>query len=229
MLFANQLPWGVTHNGHRERYLTGDVVIVDSEGELETTAESGFKGVILKLPVDWLWTWLPDPELLAGQRIAGDSKWGRVFSPIVRQLTPGLAAAPPLPHGVMVDQVGAILALIMGESEFRRMPDLLKRIQDCIRQRCAEPQLTATDVASSLNLSSRALHRVLATNNLTFVSQLLDARTSVALQMLASPSLSELSTAEIARKAGFLSASHFARVMRNRTGRTPVELRRPTH
>jgi len=35
------------------------------------------------------------------------------------------------------------------------MPDLLKKIRDCIRQRCSEPQLTAADVAASLKISPR--------------------------------------------------------------------------
>jgi len=35
------------------------------------------------------------------------------------------------------------------------MPDLLKKIRDCIRQRCSEPQLTGADVAASLKISPR--------------------------------------------------------------------------
>jgi AraC-like DNA-binding protein len=44
--------------------------------------------------------------------------------------------------------------------------------------------------------------------------------------MLASPLFKRVTTAEIGRRAGFLSASHFARVIRNRTGLTPLQLRR---
>jgi AraC-like DNA-binding protein len=229
LLFANQLPWDVAHNGYRDRCDRGDVVIVDSEGELETSAESGFDGIILKLPVDWLRTWLPEPDSIAGQRIARDSRWGRVLSPMVRQLTPELAASPPLPAGVLVDQLGVTLALITGESEAGAMPDLLKKIQDCIRQRFSEPQLTAADIAVSLNVPARILHRALAAGNTTFASQLLDARTDAALQMLASPSFKRLTITEIGRQAGFLSSSYFSRVVRKRTGRTPLELRRPAH
>jgi AraC-like DNA-binding protein len=228
-LFTTDAPVHWSHNGYNEDLLPGDVVLI-GQGEHDSyMTVSGFQSNILKLPTHWLQSWLPDPDLLAGHKIARDSKWGRVLSPIVLQLTPELAAAPPLPHSVLVDQVGAVLALIAGAAEPRAMPDLLKKIQDCIRQRYSEPQLTAADVAVALNISPRVLHRALATTNLTFASQLLEARISVALQMLTSPSFNELTTTEIARQIGFLSASHFARAVRKRTGHTPLELRRSTH
>jgi AraC family transcriptional regulator, positive regulator of tynA and feaB len=104
---------------------------------------------------------------------------------------------------------------------------LVGKIRDCIRQRCSEPQLTAADIAASLNVPPRVLHRV--PSNTTFASELLDARISVAQQMLTSPSLKELSIIEIAHQAGFLSGSHFSRSIRKRTGRTPQELRRLPH
>jgi AraC-like DNA-binding protein len=224
LLFANEEPWVVAHNGHMERVHSGDAILIDSDGELETVAPTGFQGVILKLPVDWMKTWLPDPKSIVGRRIAGDSKWGRVFSPIVSQYTPELAAAPPLPHGVLVDQLGVTLALIAGEFEAKAMPDILKNVKDCISQRCTEPQLTAADVAASLQVPVQLLHKVLAASNLSFASQLLEARTSVATKILTSRSSSELEIAEVGRQAGFLNASHFTRVVRKRTGQTPQQL-----
>jgi AraC family transcriptional activator of tynA and feaB len=70
------------------------------------------------------------------------------------------------------------------------------------------------------------LSGVFAAANKTFGDKLVEARARVALRMLTSPSFNRLTTAEIGRRAGFLSASHFARVMRNRTGRTPMQVRR---
>lgn len=100
------------------------------------------------------------------------------------------------------------------------------RIHECVAERCTEPQLTAADVAAPLNISVRTLHRVFAAANQTFGEQLIDARARVALRMLTSPLFDRVTTAEIGRRAGFLSASHFARVIRNRTGQTPLQLRR---
>ncbi|MGX5803435.1 helix-turn-helix transcriptional regulator [Bradyrhizobium sp. Arg314] len=225
LLFANQLPWQVAHNGHNENCLSGDCILVDSQGELETRAPTGYSGLIFKLPVSWLHSWLPDPDLLVGRRIAGDSKWGQALSPIVRQTTPEFLTASPLPHGVLADQFGALLALIAGDAETRAMPELLKRIQGCIRQRCSEPQLTATDVAASIDVPPRLLHQALAASGLTFGSLLLDARVGIAMGMLPSPAFKNLSVEEIARRSGFASAAHFSRAVHKRTGHMPQALR----
>jgi AraC-like DNA-binding protein len=227
MLIANQVTsWSVAHHGHIARYAPGDVVLVDSQGELETWIDSPFKGTLLKLPVDWVHTWLPDPAVVAGRRISTESRWGRVFCRMISQLTPDLAAAPPLPHTVLTDQLGAILALIAGDEEARRRRDLLKAIKRRIRERCTEPQLTATDIAVSLNVAPRIVHRVLATANLTFASHLLNTRVQTALQILLKPSSHPQTIPEVARQAGFSSASHLTRVVRRRTGHTPLQLQR---
>ena len=94
-----------------------------------------------------------------------------------------------------MDQVGAVLALIAGEVEARHVSELLAKIQSCIRERCLEPQLTADDVAAELRIPSRLLHRVLAGRDLTFASLLLDARTSVAVEMLGSGAAAQLTIA----------------------------------
>ena len=220
LLFANQAAWDVAHNSRAEHFAGGDCVLVDSEGDLETSAPLGFNGVILKLPVGWMRTWLANPDSLVGGRIAGDSRWGRVLAPIVRQLTPQLVAAPPLPHGVLVDQLGAMLALIAGEIESSPMPDLSRRIQRRVRERCCEPQLTASDIAASLNIPPETLHRTLGANGLTFAQVLLDARVGIAQQILASPSSMPVSSIEVARRAGFANASHLERALRKRKGQT---------
>jgi AraC-like DNA-binding protein len=44
--------------------------------------------------------------------------------------------------------------------------------------------------------------------------------------MLESPLFNRVTTAEIGKRAGFPDASHFVRVVRKRTGRTPLQVRR---
>lgn len=225
-LFVSLEPsWGITHHGHRSRMRKGDVVLVDSNAELETRLPTGFNGLVLQCPTDWLQTWLPDPAGLAGQLIPRDSRWGRILSPVVTQLLPEIAVAPPLPHTVMVDQIGAVLALIAGDAHACSTPRLLQKIRDITRQRCNESQLTAIEVASSLNVPPRYLHRLLASRDLTFASLLLEARVDTALAMLQSSRCDHLSMDDIRQRAGFLGFSTMVRVIRKRTGMAPAEVR----
>ena len=55
------------------------------------------------------------------------------------------------------------------------------QVHDYIVQRCPETSLRAEDVASSLNVSTRTLHRVLAACGETFGAMLIQARVDLAI------------------------------------------------
>jgi AraC-like DNA-binding protein len=226
-LFVSVAPsWGFSHLGAQGRLDSGDVLML-AEGEHETICPDGFRGVILKCPEEWMRSWLPDPDVLAGKTLARDSRWGRVLSPIVRQMTPELAAAPPLPHRVLTDQLGAILGLLAGDAEAQAMPDLVERIRDSIRERCGDAALASEHVAAAIDIPARVLHRALATAHSSFAAELISARVAVAVSLLSSTAHRRQSLAQIAFASGFSSPAHLARVLRRRTGRGPLELRRP--
>lgn len=220
--------WAFTHLGRHEALEKGDVVMI-GEGTHETHVPTGFQGVIVKCPESWAQTWLPDPRVIAGRAIRRDSRWGRVLSPMLSQFTPEFVAGSPLPQGVLVDQLGAMLALVAGDADARAMPELHAKTIDCIRQRCAEAGLTAADAAVTLNVPARLLHKALAAGKTTFASELLQARVERAVALLSGAASSGRTVAEIARQAGFANASHFARVVRHHTGQTPQALRRAAH
>jgi AraC family transcriptional regulator, positive regulator of tynA and feaB len=103
------------------------------------------------------------------------------------------------------------------------------QVCDHVKQRCTETSLQAADIASSLNISKRTLHRALAACGETFGAMLIQARVDVASRMLQSPLFDRVTTAEIGRRAGFSDASHFTKVVRMRTGQTPLQIRRARH
>jgi AraC-like DNA-binding protein len=231
LLMTLETPWTAEHRGQLH-LLPRDIVIIDSQYPLRTSICSSFVAISVSASEAWLRQWLPNPNLLVARRIPGDSLWGLALSSYVSELTPDLAGSPPLPLSVIADQVGSLLALTangLRDTTLAYGPaerSLRERIEDCLLQRCTESELTATDIADCMNISLRTLHRVFAATNETFGENLIKARARIALRMLTSPSFNRLTTAEIGRRAGFLSASHFARVMRSQTGHTPLNLRR---
>jgi len=218
-------PWAFTHMGRHERLEQGDVVIM-GEGTHETHVPTGFEGIIIKCPESWMKTWLPEPSAIAGRAIRRDTAWGAVLSPMLSQLTPEFVVNAPLPKPVLVDQLGAVLALVAGTDKDRGMRDTLDRVRKCIRERCSDQGLTANDVASALNIPTRALHQALRTGQTAFGTELVRARAEVAVHLL-STTKDRRTLNEIAQKAGFSNMSHFSRVVRLHTGVSPLAILRP--
>jgi len=231
LIMALNCAWNADHRGPLH-LLPGDILVHDSHYPVYFDIRSLFTCISVAVTESWFRRWLPNPSVLVARRIAGQSAWGNALSLYLAELSPELVAAPPLPLSVLADQVGSLLALTASglraaaAREFTpAVRSLHERIADCITQRCTESQLAAADVAESLDISVRTLHRTLAAANETFGAKLIDARVHVAERMLASPLFNRVTTAEIGRRAGFASASHFARVIRKRTGRTPLQFR----
>ncbi|MDP9898899.1 helix-turn-helix transcriptional regulator [Variovorax ginsengisoli] len=231
LLCKTDTPWTTEQAGRSARLLPNDVVLVDSRRCYEFHFPVSADTISLQLPPDWLASWLVDPASQVAHRIDGQAGWGLALSSFARALSPESAAAAPLPHDVLSDQLGALLAMATQAAQPvlalpRASADALAgRIGDIVRQRHAEPGLTAADVARVLDLSPRTLHRALAHTGTTFAQCLMACRMAAARRMLADTRFDRLSIAEIGRRVGLVDASHFARVCRQQLGATPAVLR----
>ena len=105
-----QSPWTADHRGQL-KLLPRDVVIVDSQYPINADVRDSFVAINVAVSEPWLRQWLPNPNVLAARRIPGDSLWGLALSSYLSELSPDLAAAPPVPLPVLADQVGSLLAL----------------------------------------------------------------------------------------------------------------------
>jgi AraC family transcriptional activator of tynA and feaB len=223
--------WHVT-NVTRSRFGPGDLIFYDSRYPLDCNLLLNWRGFNLQLSEQFVRKWVPNPDWLGGRRISRDSHWGRVLASYVAQLSPEFVVQAPLPQALLIDQLGALLALTATELSGRRAKStpaehsVRDRVYDHIKQRCTDTSLQAADVASSLSVSKRTLHRTLAACGETFGAMLIQARVDLATRMLQSPLFDRVTTAEIGRRAGFSDASHFTKVLRRCTGQTPLQMRR---
>jgi AraC family transcriptional activator of tynA and feaB len=222
--------WHVTH-GPRCRLGPGDIHFTDSRHPFEYDFLTNWRDVYVRLSEQFVRRWLGNPIALI-ERPLGDSQWGRVLASYLAQLSPEFVAQAPLPQAVLIDQLGALLALTASERRGSRAEStpaersLRDDFYDHIRQRCADTSLHAADIASSLNISTRTLHRALQTCGETFGAMLIQARVDLAVRMLQSPLFDRVTTAEIGRRSGFSDASQFVKAFRRHTGRTPLQMRR---
>ena len=216
----------------RRRFGSGELIFYDSRDPLDCDLPLDWSDLNVQLSEQFVRKWVPRPAVLSARDICHDSQWGRVLASYVAQLAPEFIVQAPLPQTVLVDQLGALLALTASELSGSRVVttpverSVRDRAHDHITQRCPETSLRAADVAHSLSMSTRTLHRALATCGETFGSMLIQARVDLAVRMLESPLFDRVTTAEIGRRAGFSDASHFVKVLRRHTGHTPLRVRR---
>jgi AraC-like DNA-binding protein len=222
--------WTLSHQG-RTRLETGDAVLTDSEFGHELEMAASYEVIHLKLTEPWLRQWVREPSALVGRRIPCASTWGRVLTAFASQLSPQFVLASPLPLQLIVDQIGALLALVANEvvggsvRASRIDSTLRERVKACLVERCADARLTAEQVAGSLGIPVGELHAVLAAHGESFGQSLVNTRTDIAARMLASPIFRRLSTEEICRRAGFADPSHLSHALRARLGLTAAQMR----
>ncbi|RQO36934.1 AraC family transcriptional regulator [Variovorax sp. KBW07] len=233
LLCKSDSAWVTAQEGRAARLLPGDAVLVDSRRLYEFHLLQSADTLSIELPTAWVDAWLPDAGDQVARRIDGQSGWGGVLCSFVRQLSPALAANPPLPAELLSDQLGGLLALATGHGGLAQSqaPDegraaLRRRVLEATRERHAEPGLTAAGVARGLGISERSLHRCLGEGATTFATALAGFRMQVARRMLADARFDRLSIAEIGFRVGLADASHFVRQCRRHLGGTPGELRR---
>jgi len=230
LLCKTDSPWVTVQEERSARLLPGDVVLVDSRRCYAFHLLQSADTISLELPTAWVESWLPDADDLVAHRIDGRTGWGGVLGSFAQQLSPEVAAKPPLPPALLTDQLGGLLSLALGQGPAAAgqsgRADLRRRVLDATRERLSEPGLTAAAVARELGISERSLHRCLAEGATTFATALTGFRMQVAHRMLGDARFDRLSVAEIGFRVGLSDASHFVRQCRRHLGHTPGELRR---
>ncbi|WP_341891660.1 helix-turn-helix domain-containing protein [Variovorax sp. YR752] len=228
LLCKTDTPWSAAQHGREARLRPGDLLLVDSRHRYQFHFDQTCNTVSIELPTAWVAQWLADPAQACGRRLDGQDGFGAALSAFARVLQPELALAPPAPAMLLTDQLGALLALACGDDPPRAddAAALRVRITAAVRERHAEPGLTAATVAAQLGIGERSLHRALAGQGATFAQQLMACRIDAARRLLADSRFDRLTAAEIGRRVGLLDASHFVRVYRQGTGLTPGAWRR---
>ena len=230
LLCKTDSEWSVVQHDNVSRILPGDLTLVDSRRRYEFHFPVTANTVSLELPTPWVESWIREPDKHIGKRIDGHAGWGRALSGFARQLSPEITIERPLPPQILVDQLGALLALSLGEesgSDSECHHDKLReRIHDVVRQRYSEPGLTAAIVAAHLHISERTLHRCLNRAGMTFGGILNQCRMATAHRMLTDARFDRLSIGGVGLRIGLSDPSHFIRQCRKHLGMTPGELRR---
>ena len=165
-------------------------------------------------------------------RVPAASSAGRLVSPYLRTLARPAAAWPGghLPGQAFVDAgldlaVSALRTVTGQQDQGVRSRPSLSELKDYTLAHLGDPGLRPQAVAQAGFVSVRQLHRLFASEGLTFGDWVREQRLRRCRDDLADHRLSHLAVAEIAAHWGFRSAAHFTRTFQARYGATPTSLR----
>jgi AraC family transcriptional activator of tynA and feaB len=206
----------------------GDCVLVDSSAPYKVRCPRTTRCLVLQLPSQWLGTWLPKPEVLAGRVLHPDTGWGAALSAAMAALQPAGLNDLALPAGVVAEQIASLLALAGGpvESDSLRPDVLTDRLFRVLRDRYHEIGLTPAAVAHDLGISARYLHHLFAKRATTFGRELAGVRLERARELLNDRRFADIPIGDVASRCGFAEARHFARRFRATHGFSPSDFRR---
>jgi len=228
---------GTAHGAQDGREVTlgpGDLALFDSSRpySISFTGPGVFEHVIYQVPRASL-----DARgrlsAATALRVSAASGAGQLASPYLRTLArlapPGPGPAPGQPFiDAGLDLAAGALRAVAGYAD---QGDPLRRglaigLRDYALARLGDPGLSPRAVAGAGYVSVRQLHRIFASEGLTFGRWVREQRLRRCRDDLADQGLGHLSIAEIAGRWGFRSAAHFTRAFRARYGITPADHRR---
>jgi AraC family transcriptional activator of tynA and feaB len=226
--------WGfINRHGQEIKLPAGSVFLLDTRKEYTSLLQNNFLNRTLALPAEWLATWVVQPEMILEKNLNEVSGWGRVLASYLGQLSPGYTSSIDSRFPMILDQIGGLLALILndmacygGGADTLGTHKRYQRILDSIHQRHMNLALTAADIARDVGVSTRTLHRIMASEGTSFGQELIRYRAQSALRMLNSREYDRLPVMDIARRAGFIDSSHFYRVCKTYFGKSPGKIRK---
>lgn len=205
---------------------TGEFALIDNTDSYDMRMEA-HKAIILVTPRSVIHRWLPDPEQYIARPFSASSKWGYPLGSFLSTVARELDSAV-LPHSVIADQIGTLLALAVGyqaPTSTKHKATLVQRLFKLIDERHGDPEFSPDEVAHGLGISKRYLQSLLAEAGTTFVSTLTGIRLDRASELLRDRRCAQLQIADISLKCGYLDPSYFARAFRRRFGMGPREWR----
>ena len=150
----------------RNRFAPGDLIFYDSRNPQDCELLPRWSTLVLQLSEQFVRKWVPNPAVLGSRRICPESQWGGVLASYVAQLAPEFFVQAPLPQAMLIDQLGALLALTAAELSGRHVAStpversVRDRVRDHVKQRCPDSsRARPTSRAGSTSPRERCIER----------------------------------------------------------------------
>lgn len=229
---GNRGTGGVVQDGRETVIHPGEFALYDTTRPYELKFNDTFTQTIFKVPRDMLRRRLGGTEALTAMSFGAEVPLERLAYDFIFKLCQSADRLAPNNAAALSEQAVDLLTLALSErlgttplpSSTHRSA-LLYRLKAHIRAHLADPDLSLSETAAALGISSRYVNDLLTDENTSFQRYVLGERLAQCRRDLASPVLAHRHISEIAFAWGFNDLSHFGRVFREHFGMSPRDFR----
>ncbi|MCK1384869.1 helix-turn-helix domain-containing protein [Bradyrhizobium sp. 21] len=229
---GNRGAGGVVQDGRETVIHPGEFALYDTTRPYELKFNDTFTQTIFKVPRHLLQRRLGSTETLTAMSFGADVPLERLAYDFIVRLCQSADRLAPDNAAALSEQAVDLLAMALSErlgktslpSSTHRSA-LLYRLKAHIRTHLADPDLSLSETAAALGISSRYVNDLLADEDASFQRYVLGERLAQCRRDLASAVLAHRHISEIAFAWGFNDLSHFGRVFREHFGMSPRDFR----
>ena len=207
----------------------GDFVIASTAEPYRLDLVAPYEMLVLAVPGMTMRRLTADPEQFLGRHMSAEDAACGLLSSFVAQAARRLPRLPDAMiervHTNVLDLLGGVLDT-HGASAADRSPEAqLRRIKRFIAQNLRLRHLGPQMIARNFCISTRYLHKLFASEELTVTRLVRTERLEACRRALSDPVYAEMSITDIALHWGFYDLPHMTRCFRETFGLTPREFR----
>lgn len=221
---------GVEQRGRQAWVAPGAWTIYDTTGSYSVANPERVEHLIVMVPKAQMIERGLRLENLMARPVGGASGIARVALSTMRstfQELPHMSADAARGAGELIAQLVrlSLIELSGQETELSQREALKDRIRGYVALHLRDPELSVEQIAVALNCSKRHLYNAFTDEDQTLASHIQNLRLEACVRELQHPMAQTRPITDIALSWGFNSLSHFSRVFREHTGKSPSEFR----
>jgi len=221
---------GVEQMGRQAWVTPGAWTIYDTTGSYSVANPERVEHLIVMLPKAQMLERGLRLETLMARPVGGASGIARVALSTMRstfQELPHMSADAARGAGELIAQLVrlSLIELSGQETQLTQREALKDRIRGYVALHLRDPALSVDRIAVALNCSKRHLYNAFGDEEQTLASYIQTLRLEACIRELQHPMAQTRPITDIALSWGFNSPSHFSRVFREHTGKSPSEFR----
>jgi len=222
----------VGQDGRQTVLRPGDALVYQTNRTFDWLFEDQWNARLFMFPTDLLPITSEEQRRLTARRFDGSEALAGVVTRFFTDLVNTSDQLGPSEQAVMATHATDLVVTLMGQgaepsNRIRGSVQrtVMLRAQDYIEQRLDDPQLSPAEIAATVGVSTRYLHKLFSEAELSVSSYIRDKRLDRVHQALVRGGGAERPIAAMAFAAGFGDLSAFNRGFKARYGRTPREAR----